>query len=407
MKLTDADDILISGAGIGGLTAALALAKIGLGVTIVERSPQLEEAGAGIQLSPNAARVLVELGLGPQLDIIATAPASLSIGPLSSARTLATLPLQALAARHGAPYLVLRRADLQTVLLEAVRKSPDIRLLTGRTIERFTASNDGVVANCRTLTDQITEHQASALIGADGLWSAIRPSVGNAASPFFTGYEAWRALLPADQTPGGIAVDTAEVSLRLGRDCHVVLYPVNHGQFLNIVAVQQARNARELRTRHDWSHAGLPAELGGLIAQAEPALADILKAVGSWQVWSLYDMPVANMAQGNVALLGDAAHPILPFMAQGAAIAIEDADTLSRCLAQVHGDRTRFGEALARYAKLRQRRARKVRKASRKNAKAYHTGFPWTLARDQVIRLLGAGGMMRRYRWLYGWKKDL
>ena len=407
MKLNDADDILISGAGIGGLTAALSLAKIGLGVTIVERSPQFEEAGAGIQLSPNAARVLVDLGLRPQLEAIATAPAALSLGSLSNAKMLATLPLQALAAKHGAPYLVLRRADLQTILLDAVRKSPDIRLLTGRTIERFTASNDGIVANCRTLNDSITEHQASALIGADGLWSSIRASVGNATTPHFTGYEAWRALLPADQVPGGIPDGPGDVSLRLGRDCHAVFYPVAQGRFMNIVVVQQARNARELRARHDWSHAGLPAELGSVIAQAEPAMADLLKAVGSWQVWSLYDMQVATMAQGNVALLGDAAHPILPFLAQGAAIAIEDADTLSRCLAKVGGDRTRFNEALAQYAKLRQRRARKVRKAARKNGKVYHMAFPWTLARDRVIRLLGAGGMMRRYKWLYGWKMDL
>ncbi len=406
MKLADADDILISGAGIGGLSAALCLAKIGLGVTIFERNPQFDEAGAGIQLSPNASRVLVDLGLGPRLESLAMAPTALHIGRLAKTSTLASLPLQKLAERYGAPYLVLRRADLQLLLLEAVRKSPDIRLVSGRTIERFTSNREGIIGNSRALNDMISEHQASILIGADGLWSTIRPNLGNLEEPYFAGFEAWRALLPAEQVPDFLDLAKAEVNLRLGRGCHVVYYPVNQGRFLNIVAVQQAQSAREHRARHNWSHAGLQAELGDVIAQANPQLAQLLRAVGSWQVWSLYDMPVAKMAEGNIALLGDAAHPILPFMAQGAAIAIEDAATLSRCLENAGGDRTKFSASLAQYAKLRERRARKIRKIAYKNGKTYHMGLPWSLARDCVIKALGAGGMMRRYHWLYGWKKD-
>ena len=405
MSFNYADDVLISGAGIGGLTAALCLAKVGLGVTIVERSPQFEEAGAGIQLSPNASRVLIELGLGDRLQAIASPPTALCVSRLSGDKCLARLPLQKLAERHGAPYLVLRRADLQSLLLESVRRNPDIALLPGRTIEFFTASRDGIAATIRALNDTLAEHQASALIGADGLWSTIRQTLGNLEQPYFTGYEAWRALLPADQVPGGMPTET-RVTLKLGNGCHLVHYPVDEGRFLNIVAVQHAQGERESRIHQNWSHAGLAAELGGVIAQAEPSTAALLSAVGSWQVWSLYDMPVAKMASGNVALIGDAAHPILPFMAQGAAMAIEDADTLARCLAGMGGDRLRFAEALARYAKLRERRTRKVRALARKNGRTYHMGFPMALARDRVMSLLGAEGMMRRYKWLYGWKKD-
>ena len=405
MSFNFADDILISGAGIGGLTAALCLAKVGLGVTIIERSPQFEEAGAGIQLSPNASRILVELGLGERLHAIAAPPAALSVGRLSAEKSLLRLPLQTLAERHGAPYLVLRRADLQSLLLDAVRRNADIALMPGRTIEFFAASRDGISATIRALNDTLSEHQASALIGADGLWSTIRPTLGNLEQPYFTGYEAWRAMLPVDQVPGGLP-DEPTVTLKLGRGCHLVHYPVDQGRFLNIVAVQHAQGERESRIHQNWSHAGLSAELGGVVEQAEPATAALLRAVGSWQVWSLYDMPVAKMSAGNVALLGDAAHPILPFMAQGAALAIEDADTLARCLAKTGGDRLKFAEALANYAKLREKRARKVRTLARKNGRSYHMGFPLASARDGVMRLLGARGMMRRYKWLYGWQMD-
>lgn len=405
MSFSQTDDILVSGAGIGGLTAALSLAKAGLGVTLIERNPHLEEAGAGIQLSPNASRVLVALGLGRALEEVADAPVALDVSRLGATRRLMSLPLQKIAERHGAPYLVLRRADLQGVLAEAVRRTRDVTLLTGRTIELFTAGPDGVNATSRALNDTLAEHQASALVGADGIWSQVRPLLGALERPFFTGYEAWRALLPADQVPGGIASE-CRVNLKLGRGCHLVHYPVSHGRFLNVVAVQHGRAERDGPRTQTYSHAGLPAELGGVIAQADPETAALLRAVGSWQVWSLYDMPPARMAQGPVALLGDAAHPILPFMAQGAALAIEDAAVLAARLAETGGDRTRFGAALALYARGREKRARKVRKLARKNGRTYHMGLPLVLARDRVMSLMGEAGMLRRYRWLYGWTKD-
>jgi len=405
MSFSQTDDILIAGAGIGGLTAALCLAREGFGVTLIERSPQLEEAGAGIQLSPNASRILVSLGLERSLLEVADAPTALEVSRLGRAEPLMNLPLQKIAERHGAPYLVLRRADLQRVLVEAVRRTRDVTLLSGRMIELFTAGHDGVEATSRGLNDVLAEHQVSALIGADGLWSQIRPMIGATAEPFFTGYEAWRALLPADQVPGGLAAG-CRVSLKLGRGCHVVQYPVSHGRYLNIVAVQHARMERDGPQTRTYSHAGLPAELGRLIEQADPDTAAVLKAVGSWQVWSLYDMPPARMAQGPVALLGDAAHPILPFMAQGAALAIEDAAMLAARLAGTGGDRTRFSAALAHYARGREKRARKVRKLARANGRSYHAGFPIAFARDRAMWLLGANGMVRRYRWLYGWTKD-
>jgi salicylate hydroxylase len=395
-------DVIIVGAGIAGLTAALCMAKIGLAVTIFERSQKLEEAGAGIQLTPNASHILCDLELGEELARVAATPQALHIGTLNQHTPFVQMNLQELAAQYGAPWLTLRRADLQTVLLKAVQREPDITLKLGRTIELFTQTASGVIIKCRTPNDTLLEYHASILIGADGIWSGVRPFVSNPTQPHFTGFEAWRALLTPDLVPEYYMDNT--VRLQLGKACHMVTYPTSNAHALNIVLIRKASEQRDVAGKKSWSHLASTSELQSIIRQSGKEAATLLQAVTKWQVWSLYDTPVANMASGHIALIGDAAHPILPFLAQGAALAIEDAAILAKCLDVQQGNISNITESLLKFSNIRQKRAKKIAAAARMNGRIYHLGWPISLARDKSIKLLGAKGMARKYKWLYGWK---
>jgi salicylate hydroxylase len=395
-------DVIIIGAGIAGLTAALCLTKIGLSVIVFERSQKLEEAGAGIQLTPNASHILCELGLEEELLRLSAAPQALHIGSLSQHIPFVQMNLQSLATQYGAPWLTVRRADLQKILLDAVLREPDITLKLGRTIELFTQADSGIIVKCRTPNDSLIEYQASLLIGADGIWSRVRPFISTPIEPFFTGFEAWRALIPANLVPDYYRDNT--VRLQFGSGCHMVTYPTSNAHALNIVLIRKASEQRDLAGKKSWSHLASSTELQSITSQAGESAATLLKAVQKWQVWSLYDMPVATMAVGHVALIGDAAHPILPFLAQGAALAIEDAAVLAKCLDVQHGNIANFAPALLQFAQLRQKRAKHVASAARMNGRIYHLTWPLSLMRNKTIKLLGAKGIIRKYKWLYGWK---
>lgn len=388
--------VLVAGAGIAGLGAALALARRGFAVTLVERSTRFEEAGAGLQLSPNASRVLVELGVGPSLARHAVAPDRLDIRGLRDARLIGSMPLGATAReRYGAPFWVARRADLQTVLLDAVRALPSVRLLVGREIAGVEETGGRVRLRTRTEAGQEEALEGIALVGADGLRSRVRPLVLREADPVFSGYEAWRALLPAERAAGLIATDA--VGLWLGQDAHLVHYPVGRERALNLVLVRRARAPRE-----GWSAPGDPADLAPLLTNAAEPLRALIGAVDAWQVWSLHDRPAPKrLARGRLALAGDAGHPVLPFLAQGGALAIEDAAILAACLAAAPDDPV---AALRAYSRARTKRVARVRAAARANARSYHLRWPLTLARDAVIRALGPERMLARYDWLYGWR---
>ncbi len=395
-------DVIIVGAGIAGLTTALCLAKLGLNVTIFERSQKLEEAGAGIQLTPNASHILCEIGLEEELLRLSASPQALHIGALSQHTPFVQMDLQKLSVQYGAPWLTLRRADLQKILLQAVMREPDITLKLGRTIELFTQTDAGIIVKCRTPNDSLLEYQASLLIGADGIWSGVRPFLSNPMPPHFTGFEAWRALLPADKVPECYMDNT--VRLQLGKACHMVSYPTSNACTLNIVLIRKASEQRDVAGKKSWSHLASTSELQPIIRQVSKEAAALLQVVQKWQVWSLYDMPVATMASGHIALIGDAAHPILPFLAQGAALAIEDAAVLAKCLNVEHGNFSNIAESLSRFSHIRQKRAKKLATAARMNGRIYHLGWPFSLARDKTIKLLGDKGMERKYKWLYAWK---
>lgn len=386
--------ILIAGAGIGGLSAALALARKGFRVVLLERARRLEETGAGIQLSPNASRVLIGLGLRAMLEPQAVAPEAIRIAR-SSGREIVRIPLGSpIEFRFGAPYWVIHRADLQAALVQAVAAQPDIDLRLGTEVTDFATHPRGVTVKAQVV-DAVIEETGLALIGADGVWSNIRTRLDDRHLPRFAGRTAWRAVVPIE------AVD-AEFRERithlwLGSDAHLVNYPVRAGRLVNLVA-----------TVHDnYQEAGwsAPGESQALLARfahwSEPARR-LLAAPDRWLKWALFDRaPARRWGRGPVTLLGDAAHPMLPFLAQGGAMAIEDAAVLADCLAR---GETAPETSLRAYEGQRRPRTGRVQLEARSNNVTYHLGGPAALARDAALRSLGGKRLLARYDWLYDWR---
>jgi salicylate hydroxylase len=389
-------NIIVAGAGIGGLSAALMLARSGFRVTLLEQAARLEETGAGIQLSPNATRILIGLGLGDRLKATAFAPSGVAIKSASGGE-LARISLGDVAERrYGAPYWCVHRGDLQAVLLEAVRGSPDIVLRLGRRVEDFVVHAHGVSAACRQESTTADE-QGIALVGADGLWSGLRDRLGPRVQPAFQQRTAWRALLPADSLDSEFC--SAEVQLWLGKDAHLVHYPVKGGKLINVVAI----------VTDQWSQQGWSAEgdAGELLEHFSPwnwaePVRQFLARPERWLKWALYDLPpLRHWGDGPVTLLGDAAHPMLPFLAQGAALAIEDAAVLADRLARDSDDPAR---AMRRYERARRRRTSKVQRAARRNGRIYHLAGAEALLRNLFLRFAGGPMLLRRYNWLYDWR---
>jgi len=387
--------IAVVGAGIGGLTAALALARRGHAITVVERRPGFSEVGAGLQLSPNASRILLDLGLGPALRRVVTEPQRVIVRDIGSGREIGQAALGPfMRQRYGAPYWVVHRADLQTILLDAVRSEPAIRLVMGRMVEG--ATEDAGQATISLVTAKGVREEASfdAVVGADGVWSKVRQALGDARAPVFRGYVAWRATLGRAEAPASLAGD--ETGLWLGPRGHVVHYPIAGGKLVNVVAIERTSVPVD-----GWADPGDGNVLRAAYASTAPALRQLLTAPPQWLRWSLFDHPVSRLARGRIALMGDAAHPVLPFLAQGAALAIEDAATLASLLGP---DPAAAPQALARYEAERLRRAGKVQGAARRNGRAYHAGGLVAFARNRIMRHLGPDGMTERYGWIYGYR---
>jgi len=384
--------VLIAGAGIGGLAAALALARRGIAVALFEEVQRPEETGAGIQLSPNATRILLALGLA---DRMASVPEAIRLRAARTGRTIATLPLgAAMTERYGAPYWVMHRADLRQALLDAVAHEARIERTFGVKVCDFALDGDGVVAKLAGGIDR----RGTALICADGLWSQLRARLGERTPPRFAGRAAWRAMVPAARLPQAQTMPAVE--LWLGPGGHVVCYPVRAGAAVNIVAV-----AGDEPGRAAGSAAGRDAVLARFPAPAwAPAVREVLAAPELWQKWAIYDRaPSPRWGQGAATLLGDAAHPMLPFLAQGAAMAIEDAAVLAGAMERAPTDAV---AALRAYEAARRPRTARVQRAARRNDLGYHLGAPAAFIRDTALRALGGERLLARFDWIYRWRPE-
>jgi salicylate hydroxylase len=388
--------IIVAGAGIGGLTAALALIREGFRVVVIEQAERLEETGAGIQLSPNATGILLALGAGDHLKRRAVAPDAIRVVRAASAREIVRAPLGAAAElRYGAPYWVIHRADLQAGLIEALEATPDFILRLGAKVEDYAVHAHGITVQARGRAAASIDEHGIALIGADGLWSTMRGKLGDRRPPQFRNRTAWRALIAADRVPPQ-AREAATV-LWLGPDAHLVHYPVKGGQMINLVAI-----VSDDRRIAGWSAAGRRADLVARFSGWHEDARGLIAAPQTWLRWSLYDRPHPRpWGMGPVTLLGDAAHAMLPFLAQGGAMAIEDAAVLAGCLAR-HSENPAAGLRL--YEGLRRGRTARAQHHARRNGRVYHLRGPAAFARDLALAVLGGSRLLGRYDWLYDWR---
>jgi salicylate hydroxylase len=390
---------LIAGGGIGGLAAALAASRAGWEVRLFERAAAFSEVGAGIQLGPNVVRVLHGWGLADALAAVAAFPERLQVRSAASGRLLGELPLGgAMVQRYGAPYATVHRADLQALLLRAVQQHTGATLHLERSLRLFRQNAQAVMVQA----DGGPDIECDALIGADGVWSTTRQQLLGDGLPRRTGHLAFRAMAPQALLPQPLR--SQQITVWLGPRMHVVQYPVHSGEWLNVVVIVQG----EAREGEDpWNHSVSASDLDDLnkvLGGSCSALRDLLQALGGWQRWALHDRPPMQGAHqhavGRVALLGDAAHPMRPYLAQGAGMAIEDAAGLGQALAQALDPAFEVPLVLQRYALNRWQRNARVQARAQRNGQIFHADGPLRWGRDTAIKLLGA--RLLDLPWLYG-----
>lgn len=386
--------ILIIGAGIGGLTTALSVARAGFDAVIAERTAELSEIGAGIQLSPNAGRVLADLGLDEAIAAAAIEPKSIEVRSGASGGTLASIPVGLFRERFGFPYRVIHRADLQAALVAAVKKTPEIRLHLGATAGDLLRHGEELLVKLEGRHGALVH--AAGIVGADGVWSVTRQQVPGAAAVVPSGRTAWRTVIPRDNAPDTLAADC--IGLWLGQDAHLVHYPIAKGAAINVVAIVEEKwdkpgwNARGDYRRIAERFNAWPNEVRALVTPAQ-----------SWQKWALNAVdPAGAWSNGAITLLGDAAHAMVPFLAQGAAMAIEDAAVLADHLAASPGN---VAAAFAAYEAERKPRVARVWQAARRTGEHYHLAFPLSGFRDLALRALGPRLIMMQNDWIYRWRR--
>ena len=389
--------ILVAGGGIGGLATALGLFRAGHRVDVFEQAAAFAEIGAGVQIGPNVTRRLQQLGVGKSVDAVAARPEALVVQSAGSGTELARLPLgDAMHRRYGAPYLCVHRADLHSLLLEAVRSQGSGTLVTDARIAQIEMSDDLVCIS----SSGARAWEGEALVGADGLWSVARRRLESASAaepPRVTGHTAWRGLVAQAELPQ--ALRRRRIDVWLGPRLHVVAYPVRGGDWLNVVVIAESAPAGDAR---DWDQASSLGALQQATGRSGLALQALLEAMPGWRAWTLCDRAplsgAADMAHERIALVGDAAHPMVPYLAQGAGMAIEDAVALAEALG--NGGAAEVPAAFARYAEARWQRNAMVQARARRNGQVFHATGPMRLGRDLALRTLGA--RLLDQPWLYG-----
>ena len=392
--MTDQRPVLIAGGGIGGLTTAIALGRKDIDSQVLEGSAFDNEAGAGIQLGPNATRILGPLGVLDVLMPKTFRPEAVWLFDGLSGKKLATVPLGDTAERrYGAPYLTAHRADLHEALRAAAANARHVTLTPNFTVASI---EDGGGITVASLDGPSV--QGSALVGADGIWSTVRKWIAPEASLSFTGATAFRSLLPL----GSLTSPFSEpiVGLWLGPRTHLVHYPVRSGEALNVVAVTETGRKEE-----GWNRSAETETVRANFTRWCETAQGLLEFAPSWRAWSLFSLSaLPQWHRGPITLLGDAAHPVLPYLAQGAALAIEDAATLADHLDAARGSP---GAAFQAYERVRGVRADRVRRTSQRLGRAYHMGDAGLggmarIARNAILGLRGADATLRGFDWLYG-----
>lgn len=392
--------ILIAGAGISGLTAALAFAGRGFSVQIHERAQRLDEVGAGLQLSPNATRLLGRLGVLPLLMPAAVRPEAVVLKKASTLAELARVPLgDAAESRWGAPYVVVHRADLQSALVSRASREADIKLVAGAAIRDFATHSGGVTVSV-DMGGRVSDIAGALLVGADGVWSTLRGRIRQDAASRFSGELAWRTTILATSVAGAAfreigGFDVVTAFLHPG--FHLVAYPVRGGNAVNLAAFTPGKEMSE-----GWSAKVDAAALHNAVRRTHPAFSRLVESAGPWTVWPIHTVaPEPAWTSGtSVALIGDAAHALTPFAAQGAAMAMEDAVTLADAFAERPWD----DAVLPVWEAARRERIRQVARRGAFNRLAWHAAGPVAWARDMVLRRRPAAQLAADLDWLYGWE---
>jgi salicylate hydroxylase len=381
--------VLIAGGGIAGLSAGILIAKRGLSVTLFERAPTFEAVGAGIQLSPNATRVLAACEALNSLRAASTSPESIDLRDITDGRLLLSVPVNNGATSRNAPYLVAHRADLQTALLSAARQLPNLRIVNGAELGDVAVHRQGVTVSF-SLTEGIEEFRGAVLIGADGAWSTARELI--VAEPVRpSGQTAWRMTIPARGDSGAALADitggTRSVCSFTGPGVHVVCYATQSGRSLNLVCITKDRN-------------GEPTPPSDMAETAQGSIRALLRGTG-WVAWPLVETAVDGRWHDGKAILlvGDAAHAMSPHAAQAGAMALEDAAVLARLLPERIGD---IPALLTAYDNERRSRVRRVMRRGRANLLAMQATGVLRTGRDLLFRLRPGTSFARDLEWLYG-----
>jgi 2-polyprenyl-6-methoxyphenol hydroxylase-like FAD-dependent oxidoreductase len=385
--------VLVVGGGIGGLAAALALARQGLAVKVLEQSPQIGEIGAGIQLGPNAFSAFDALGIGERARSRAVYTERLVMMDALDESEVASMPVgDAFRKRFGNPYAVSHRADVHQSLLEGAQENGAIELLTSARIDRVEQDASGVTA----IDGQGRAHKGAALIGCDGVKSNVRQQFVN--DPVrVSGHVVYRAVADARDFPADLKLNAP--CLWAGPDCHLVHYPLRGGEQYNVVVTFHSRKAEE------WGVTdGSREEVMSYFTGIGPRPRRLLDLPKSWRRWATADRePIGQWTFGRVTLLGDAAHPMLQYLAQGACMAMEDAVTLGEALRLENGD---IGRAFARYERARVARTARVVLLTREMGRIYHAKGVERLVRNDLWKDRTPERFYDSLEWLYGWRVE-